>query len=571
MQERGGFLVGVVRKVGLVCSVLACGTAGCGRSRLESANDGDGAERGGSMSIGGSDIGGSLTGGAVATGGAGNASGGGGAPVGGSGGRPMPPLEPGGPIPNCAADSPVAAIPKDRHWIFLKARSSAEARESSYLVELTPDGPKHLTFLDEGSEFWDWTPDGRFFVLQDAERPHPYEVFDISEGFPVRVNVPLRSGFLKLSHGTRYALDPDPSTAAPSQLFIVDVATATERAIDLPELHIDIESWSPDDRYLALAGSGGLFLVDTSGPALALSAIHDRHASDVRWSADGLYLAFQSLRSGKDDWMLYVYDIAAGQLEIAEAVWRQSRFYEWAGDALLVLEEPGGFTATIDVTRRPLESVILADSGSIDPNGAISPGNECYVYEGYCDAAEEEGICVIALPPNPLAPPVLIQRLDGNTWSKAWAGTGDQLLLHSDAAPWLVNVALDGGEFTRRFVTDGPLTTDVDSVLGWNPSGRSDWLAFFAEPSPTNDRYAHPRLWHRPTNTTWGVALGEDNPWSSAWSPDGRYLIVEAAPISGDGVYYVQEVFDDRLGRLWMIDGLVPSGASPLQTYYVQP
>jgi WD40 repeat protein len=563
-------LVGVVRTVGLVCSVLACGAAGCGRSRLGSVNDGDGAERGGSMSIGGSDIGGSLTGGAVATGGAGNAPGGGGAgaPLGGSGGRPMPALDPGGPIPNCAADSPVTAIPKDRHWLFLKARSSADAREGSYLVELTPDGPQHLTFLDEGSEFWDWTYDGRFFVLQGAERPHPYEVFDISAGVPVRVDVPLRSGFLKLSHGTRYALDPDPSTAAPSQLFVVDITTATERAIDLPERHIDIESWSPDDRYLALTGSGGLFLVDTSGPALALSAIYDRHASDVRWSADGRYLAFQSLQSGED---LYVYDIAAGELEIAEDVWRQTRFYGWAGNALLVLEEPGGFTATIDVTRRPLEPVILVDSGSIDPNGAISPGNECYVYEGYCDAAEEEGICVVALPPNPPRPPVLIQRLDGNTWSKTWAGTGDQLLLHSDAAPWLVNVALDGGEFTRQFVTDGPLTTDVDSVLGWNPSGRSDWLAFFAEPSPTNDRYAHPRLWHRSTNTTWGVALGEDNPWSSAWSPDGRYLIVEAAPISADGAYYVQEVLDDRLGRLWMIDGLVPSGASPLQTYYVQP
>jgi hypothetical protein len=58
--------------------------------------------------------------------------------------------DPGGPIPNCAADSPVTVVPKNRHWLFLKARPSAEAQQGSYLVELTPDGPQNLTFLDEG-------------------------------------------------------------------------------------------------------------------------------------------------------------------------------------------------------------------------------------------------------------------------------------------------------------------------------------------------------------------------------------------------------------------------------------
>lgn len=270
--------------------------------------------------------------------------------------------------------------------------------------------------------------------------------------------------------------------------------------------------------------------------------------------------------------MLYVYDIETGLLEIAEADWQSTFFYGWAGDTVLVVQQLGGFTATIDVTQRPLESVSLADSGGIAPNGAISPGNKCYVYEGFCEAAGEEGTCVVALPPNPLVPSVLIQRLDGNAWSKSWAGTGDQLLLHSDAAPWLINVALDGGKFTRRLVTDGTLTTGVDTVVGWNPNGRSDWLAYIAGPSPTSERYEHPRLWHRPTGATHHVPLGDESPWRWAWSPDGRYLIVEAEPISGDGTYYVQEVRDGQLGSAWTIPDLAPSeGGDSLWPYYVQP
>ncbi|HET9234837.1 MAG TPA: hypothetical protein VFP10_11910, partial [Candidatus Eisenbacteria bacterium] len=159
-----------------------------------------------------------------------------------------------------------------------------------------------------------------------------------------------------------------------------------------------------------------------------------------------------------------------------------------------------------------------------------------------------------------------------NAWSKSWAGTGDQLLLHSDAAPWLINVALDGGKFTRRLVTDGTLTTGVDTVVGWNPNGRSDWLAYIAGPSPTSERYEHPRLWHRPTGATHHVPLGDESPWRWAWSPDGRYLIVEAEPISGDGTYYVQEVRDGQLGSAWTIPDLAPSeGGDSLWPYYVQP
>ncbi|HEX6273078.1 MAG TPA: hypothetical protein VFZ53_08565 [Polyangiaceae bacterium] len=550
-----------MKRTASVAVIIATALA-CARSGLElgdAAGEGDDARaRGGTPSTGDDDVGGSSTGGTVPTGGTGGTS------TGGSGGS-LPPLDPGGPIPNCAADSPVTVFPKDNRWLFLRGRPNAEAEEGNYLIELTPEGPRGLTFLDDGSEFWDWSSDGRFFVLQGAVRPYPYEVFDMAQGTPVRVDVPSRSGFLELSHGARYALDPDPSSALPSQLFIVDPRAATERAIELPERHLMIDSWSPNDRYLALADSGGLVLVDTAGPELALATIHDSHASDVRWSADGRYLAFQSVSSRGSIGKLYVYDTEGRHLDLLQTGWRPTFFYGWAGNSMLVVQEGGGFIATIDVTRRPLESVVLADAGRTELNAAISPGNQCLVYEGYCEAPDEEGICVVALPPNPLAPPVLIHRLDGNPWSKTWAGTGDQLLVHFDATPWLINVALDGGDFTRQPVTDGSVSTPVQTLPGWNPNGRSDWLAYFASPNRA-------RLWRRPTGMTFDVPLNGDYPSRWAWSADGRYFVVHGVPSSGDGAYYVQEVFEGRTGRTWRISELLPSeGGESLWPHFIQP
>ena len=270
--------------------------------------------------------------------------------------------------------------------------------------------------------------------------------------------------------------------------------------------------------------------------------------------------------------MLYVFDTRSGELQIADAVWSPSLFYAWAGGTALVVERLGGLSAYIDVGQRSLPSVLLAQHGTRRSNGSISPGSKCYVYEGFCEAAQEDGICVKTLPPDPLKPAVLIQRFDGNDWIKSWAGSGDQLLLHSEAEPWLVNVALDGKSFTRRFVAGAAVTTGVDIVFGWSPSGGSDWLGYLASPSLGNEHYGHPRLWHRETGVSYDLSLGNDDALGWAWSPDGRYLIVEGEPVSGNGAFYVQEVFAGGLGKSWRMEDLVPAeSGGPLQPDYVQP
>lgn len=553
---------------------LVAFAAACARSGIQLTDDGDGLARGGSTASGGGGIGGSSTGGDVATGGVGNVSAGAGGVgaarsggSGGSGGRRMePPFDPGGPIPNCRADAPVTATPKDNHWLYVQARLSGQSGGARFLVELKPNGPQNITYVDYDGELWGWSPNGRFLAIQGADRPHPFTIFDVTPGGPFRVDLPSRGGFLEWSHAARYALDPDPTSALPSQLVIADPATATERIIDLPERHITLESWSPDDRYVALAGAG-LVLVDTTGAELELSIVYQGNADRVLWSDDSRYVAFQSMLSGGDASTLFVFDTLSGQLKIVDAAWLPSLFYAWAGDGALVVERLGGLSTYVDVTQS-VDSVVLAQSGARRPNGAISPGGKCYVYEGFCDAAREEGICVRALPPDPQKPAVLIQRFDGNDWQKLWAGSGDQLLFHSEAEPWLVHVALDGEPLTRRFVADGTSTTGVDAVFGWSPTGRSDWLGYLAGPSPGHES---PRLWHRATGASHDLSLGNDDAAGWAWSPDGRYFVVQSEPDSGDGAFFVQEVLEEGLGTNWRIEELVPSAGDSLQPYYVQP
>jgi hypothetical protein len=319
--------------------------AACGRSGVEledvlgdDSGDVDGATggRSGSPPTGGADtggisMGGSSTGGTVTTGGAG------GVTPGGSGGRPMVPIDPGGPIPNCRADSPVSVAPKDNRWLYLQGRPSEQTDEGRYVIELTPDGPRNLTFLNAQGGFFGWSADGRFLAVTASERPYPFELFDFSRGGPpVRVDLPSRDGFLVWSRsGARYALDPEPSLASPSELVIVDVTATTERFIGLPELqvYLDLESWSPDDRYIALAGAEGIHLVDTSGSELELSTLYERHAQDLSWSPDSRYLAFESRLSDSGAWMLYVADTQSGQLKIVEPLWEPRQSFAWRGTA----------------------------------------------------------------------------------------------------------------------------------------------------------------------------------------------------------------------------------------------
>jgi Tol biopolymer transport system component len=564
---------------GVVALAVGCARSGLGLADAldegDDAGDDNGAARGGrggSSSTGDDDdVAGSFTGGTTATGGVGGSLGGrGGAPSGGVGGMPEPPIDPGGPIPNCRADSPVTVAPKDRHWLYLEGRTSAQDPAGGYLVELTPDGPRMATRLSQEGGFRGWSADGRFLAFSRAGAPDLTEVLDFSQGaLPVPVAVPSRAGIVTWSHsGGRYALE-----IGMSELAIVDAPSATERVIELPDAsYLTVESWSPDDRYVVLVGASGLVLVDTSGEAFELHTVYDDDASGAHFSPDGRYLAFESRRTVEADRSLYLFDTQSGVLELlANEFLGAQLFFAWAGNEALVVGI-NGQSFVLDVSQRPHPRVPLADHRDQLTQGSLSPGDKCFVYDGYCDAAGEVGICVKTLPPDPEKPAVLIQRADGKSWEKKWAGTGDQLLLRTDSNPWLINVELDAGELTRRVIIEGTDTRDVRYALGWNPSGLANWIIYLTTPLPAGRLPPYqPRLWNRETGESVDVPIDGGNVAATAWSSDDRYLVVKTDSTSGNGAYFVQEVRDGQLGNHWRVSDVVPGVESPLWPFYLQP
>jgi hypothetical protein len=236
--------------------------------------------------------------------------------------------------------------------------------------------------------------------------------------------------------------------------------------------------------------------------------------------------------------------------------------YQWGRDASLIVTRDRELTYFLDVSEQPVSPILFAEHRDLLGRGSVSPGGDCYAYEGYCEAADEVGICIKALPPDPQRPSVLIHPDNLNTWSWRWAGTGNQLLLTSNAEPWLINVeATFGGEFTRYFVTEGTNVEDVGSVLGWNPSGRSDWVGY---------RAGNPRLWHRLTRETFEVEIGEPIV-GTAWSRDGRWLVLESGSTLGEHAYYAQEIREGELGGIWRLSSPIPAEGSTLWPFYLQP
>jgi hypothetical protein len=539
--------------------------------------------RSGSAPTGDDDVAGSNAGGSPATGGVGGfpggrASGGrGAAPTGGMAGSGGPPFDPGGPIPNCRADSPVTVPPKDIHWIYLEARLSAQDPEGRYLVELTPNGPENVLYLSEQGAARGWSADGRFLAFVKSGPPYFIELLDFSQGvLPVAVQVPPREGTLTWSHSDgRYALVTDATSTDPSRLVIVEATTAAEKVTDLPAVNFRFGAWSWDDRHIVLVGDGGLALVDTSGAELELSVVYDMPASDARFSPDNRYVAFMSFRPRQPqrDRLLNVFDTQSGTLEVLDDnEWYVGLSFVWAGNTGLIVTIDDDESLFFDVSA-PDSPVLLAAHRDEGGDGVVSPDGKCFVFDGYCEAAREVGICVKTLPPDPQKPGVLLQRTDGNFWAKAWSGTGDQLLLESSAEPWLVNIELDGGDYTRRVIAEETVTSNVDRVLGWNPSGSSNWIAYSASPSPGTENvlFDHPRLWNHATGGTFDVPIGTGDMQGSVWSRDGRYLFVESGSTLGNNVYYVQEVRDGELGGLWRLEEPIAAVGSTLWSFNLQP
>jgi hypothetical protein len=195
--------------------------------------------------------------------------------------------------------------------------------------------------------------------------------------------------------------------------------------------------------------------------------------------------------------------------------------------------------------------------------GIVSPGSKCYAFLGQCEAAGEPGVCVRTLPPDPRKPAILVLRSGTARWFPLWAGTGDQLLLMGGRDPWLINVELDGGDYTTKLVTAGTSVHEV-SAPSWNPGGYSDWVKYYATESSRLDRVFAPRLWHRETNDTYAFPIGA-GAMETAWSADGRYLVFDSSDR-----YFVQELIDGELGESWVLAEPVPAGQL-LWPFYLQP
>jgi hypothetical protein len=362
---------------------------------------------------------------------------------------------------------------------------------------------------------------------------------------------------------------PNPS-ANSGLLAVVDATTSSEIAIDIPSSNQNV-SWSPDGRYVALFGPYGVSLVDTIGPGLVYHSVHDEGSAGLLWSPDSRYVAFGAYNSEGRSERLYVFDTQSRTLELLDEVvsGQDIGAYTWAGNDWLIriFIDHSSF---LDLAVTPRAPVLLAEYPTPSATrGVVSPGGKCFAFVGHCEAANEPGVCVRTLPPDPQKPAILLQRPGEGRPLPFWAGTGDQLLLMTGAEPLLVNVELDGGDYTSQLVTAGTGVTRV-SAPSWNPSGDSDWIEYSAIEGSGTEREFEPFLWRRETGDTYGFAVDIDTPRGYAWSADGRYLVFETETSSGSSRYFVQELIDRELGASFILDEPIPSG-SMLWAFYLQP
>jgi hypothetical protein len=545
--------------------------ASCSRTALElgdAPNEDDGSVvLGGSSSFGGSDIGGTATngatGGVMPTGGMGGVGGraAGGSSMGANGGKsgsggaePEPPIDPGGPIPDCSAPLPDVMPVKERRWLALDALAGLPpASVGRYLVELTPDGPENLSLVQGGVTFdfdtnlGDWSADGRYFTFTHTRfaLPVSVEVFEVSENAPpVRVAVPVRPRFAHWSPvGARYYTVPEPGTHEdPMLLSVVDVTTGVEKTLEISEFE-DL-AWSPDARFIAYAGPVGVTLVDTAGESLTLDRIYGVSSRDPVWSPDGRYLVFASNQH------VQVYDMSNGTLETvtpdrrdqspSDMTWFRNDWLGWSANS----------TWFLDLNERPFAPIRLA--GQNYP-GFPSPDGKCIAYRGECPEPYDDGVCVRTLPPTPERNPIVVGYGNTNP-ALLWSGTGDALLLadRSDQ-PLLTVVDLVGGSFTRTFVTEGTDTEELRGLVQWDPAGTSNWL-FYAASYPQSFVDTYPRIWHRESRQISELDVGTASYGSAAWSPDGRYLVLEAESLEEtEEAIYVYEVREGVVAKQWTL------------------
>ncbi len=128
--------------------------------------------------------------------------------------------------------------------------------------------------------------------------------------------------------GTRIAAwgGPIPSTSSihPGEIYVMDADGGGIRSITptLAPMFVDGLAWSPDDRRIAIASEGRLFVADTDGGRaiamqVALIPADMLRTTGMSWSPDGNELAVAVPRAGSDkDGVLEVVDVRTGDVTV---------------------------------------------------------------------------------------------------------------------------------------------------------------------------------------------------------------------------------------------------------------
>jgi Tol biopolymer transport system component len=128
--------------------------------------------------------------------------------------------------------------------------------------------------------------------------------------------------------GTRIAAwgGPIPSTSSihPGEVYVMDADGGGIRSItpNLEPIFGDALAWSPDDRRIAIASEGRLFVADTDGGRAIELQVEPIPGDMLRtaamsWSPDGNELAVVVPRAGSDEWgVLEVVDVRTGDVTV---------------------------------------------------------------------------------------------------------------------------------------------------------------------------------------------------------------------------------------------------------------
>ena len=127
-------------------------------------------------------------------------------------------------------------------------------------------------------------------------------------------------------HADRRVGRTDPSTSSihPGEIYVMDADGGGIRSITptLAPIFVDGLAWSPDDRRIAIASEGRLFVADTDGGRaiamqVALIPADMLRTTGMSWSPDSNELAVAVPRAGSDtDGVLEVVDVRTGDVTV---------------------------------------------------------------------------------------------------------------------------------------------------------------------------------------------------------------------------------------------------------------